>query len=140
MQGVCAVLCNMWPVRLCYSFPHYLINGMISWKKLLNIKCVLIFSTTLVWNIYHSTRDSARCYKNVHRSSCQEPFIIVRFKRILNFLDIWSKYQFHENLSVGAELFHVDGQRDMAKLTVVFRKFANAPKMRATHFFLRWYF
>jgi hypothetical protein len=29
---------------------------------------------------------------------------------------------------VGAELFHVDGQTDMTKLTVAFRNFANAPK------------
>jgi len=28
---------------------------------------------------------------------------------------------------VGAELFHVDGQTDMAKLTVAFRNFSNAP-------------
>jgi len=36
-------------------------------------------------------------------------------------------------LSVGAELFHADGQRnrhDMTKLTVALRKFANAPKER----------
>jgi hypothetical protein len=29
---------------------------------------------------------------------------------------------------VGAELFRVDGQTDMTKLTVAFRNFANAPK------------
>jgi putative cell wall-binding protein len=29
---------------------------------------------------------------------------------------------------VGAELFHADGLTDMTKLTVAFRKFANAPK------------
>jgi hypothetical protein len=30
--------------------------------------------------------------------------------------------------SVGAELFHAQGQTDTTKLTVVFRNFANAPK------------
>ena len=30
--------------------------------------------------------------------------------------------------SVGAELFHAEGQIDTTKLTVVFRNFANAPK------------
>jgi hypothetical protein len=30
---------------------------------------------------------------------------------------------------VGAELFHADGQTDMTKLIVAFRKFAKAPKM-----------
>ena len=29
---------------------------------------------------------------------------------------------------VGAELFHVDGQTDMTKLTIAFRNFANARK------------
>ena len=29
---------------------------------------------------------------------------------------------------VGAELFHADGQMDMAKLIVAFHNFANAPK------------
>jgi len=29
---------------------------------------------------------------------------------------------------VGAELFHADGQTDMAKLAAAFRNFANAPK------------
>jgi len=31
-------------------------------------------------------------------------------------------------LPVGAELFHTDGQTDMAKLIAAFRNFANAPK------------
>ena len=30
---------------------------------------------------------------------------------------------------VGAKLFHADGQKDMTKLTVACRDFANAPKM-----------
>jgi hypothetical protein len=48
----------------------------ISWrtKKLLNIKCVLIFSTTFFWNISHSKMDSVSC-----RSSCKLPVILVRF-------------------------------------------------------------
>ena len=37
---------NLWPVWLYNIFPHYLENGMIFGKKLLNIKCVLIISTT----------------------------------------------------------------------------------------------
>jgi hypothetical protein len=40
--------------------------------------CVLIFSTTFVWNISHS-KNWAR-YINVHRSSCKVPVILVRFK------------------------------------------------------------
>jgi len=51
----------------------------------------------------------------------------------LNFLDIISKNvptpNFTKIRPVGAELFHADRQTDMAKLTVAFRNFANAPKM-----------
>ena len=32
--------CHLWPDRLYKIFPHYLINGMIFEKKLLNTKCV----------------------------------------------------------------------------------------------------
>jgi len=31
---------HMWPVPLNYIFPHYLLNGTIFRKKLLNIKCM----------------------------------------------------------------------------------------------------
>jgi hypothetical protein len=37
--------CHLRPLWLHKIFRHYLINGMIFGKKLLNIKCVLIFST-----------------------------------------------------------------------------------------------
>ena len=48
-------------VPLYNIFPHYLINGTIfEKKKLLNIKCVLIFSTKLVWNNFYSKRNWTR--------------------------------------------------------------------------------
>jgi hypothetical protein len=36
--------------------------------------------------------------------------------------------KFHEIRAVGAELFHADGQTDVAKLIVAFCNLANAPK------------
>jgi len=36
--------CHLWSVRLYSIFPHYLINGTIFGKKLLNTKCVFWFS------------------------------------------------------------------------------------------------
>ena len=48
---------------------HYVINDAICGKKSRNIKCVLIFSTTLISNIFHSKkksereRDSHKCEK-----------------------------------------------------------------------------
>jgi hypothetical protein len=44
MQSACA----LWPVGLYYMFSHDLTDGTNLGKKLLNIKCVLIFSTTSV--------------------------------------------------------------------------------------------
>ena len=35
--------------------------------------------------------------------------------------------------TVGAELFHEDGQTDMTKLTVAFRNFVNAPPKYTAH-------
>jgi hypothetical protein len=60
-QCACAVLyCHLLPVRLCNIFPHSVINGTILGKKLFDIKCVLIFSTTFLWNISYSKNNSAR--------------------------------------------------------------------------------
>jgi len=36
MQSACALLhCHLWPVRLYHILPHYLINGTITGKKVL---------------------------------------------------------------------------------------------------------
>ena len=35
--------CYLWPIRLCLIIPHYLINGMILEKTLLNIKYIFYF-------------------------------------------------------------------------------------------------
>jgi len=61
--------------RSTIFFSHYLINGTIFEKKLLNTKCVLIFFTTFVWNISHFKKNSARYDQNVYRSSCKVPLL-----------------------------------------------------------------
>ena len=39
-QSACFIMhSHLWPVLLCHIFPHYLINGTIFGKTLLNIKC-----------------------------------------------------------------------------------------------------
>jgi hypothetical protein len=66
MQSACTVLyCHLWPVWLYHIFPHYLINGTIFGKKLLNIKCVFWFSVQRLSEIFlilrinqRDTRDS----------------------------------------------------------------------------------
>ena len=58
-----APYCHLWPVWLYNIFPHYLINGTIfGGKNVIEHKtCVLISSTNLVWNIFHSKKKRERC-------------------------------------------------------------------------------
>ena len=78
--------------------------------------CVLIFSTTSVWNISRSKKNWARYDRNVYWNFLDR---FARNARISNFI------KFHP---VGAELFHADKGTDMKKLTVAFRNFAKALK------------
>jgi hypothetical protein len=57
--------CFLRPLRLHHIFRHYLINGTIFGRNLLNVKCVFILSTTLIWKKNsHSKKNSARyCHK-----------------------------------------------------------------------------
>ena len=83
-------ICGLW---LHQMLRHYLINGTIFGKNVPEYKmCILIFSTTFIWNISHSKQNSAR--------------FIGRFSektRISNFTKIYA---------VGAELFHAGGRSD----------------------------
>jgi predicted transcriptional regulator len=74
--------------------------------------CVFISSTTSVWNVSHSKKNSARCH-NCTQVSREVP-IIVRLWGNLNFLNRFSKNTQISNLikirPLGAELFHADGR------------------------------
>jgi hypothetical protein len=94
---------------------------------------VLIFSTTFVLNISYRKHNLARyCHKceNVFMwSNCYCCWILMElefswqiFKKSLNI-------KFYDIPRVGVELFHADGQTDMAKLIVAFRNLAKAPKI-----------
>jgi hypothetical protein len=58
-----AILSSVTSMALQY-FQYYLIKGMIFEKKVTEPKmCVLIFFTNFVWNISHSKKNGARCYR-----------------------------------------------------------------------------
>ena len=44
--------CHLWPLWLHHNFRHYLINGTIFGKKLLNIKCVFWVSLQLLFETF----------------------------------------------------------------------------------------
>ena len=43
-----APYCHLRPLRLYYIFPHYLINGTVFEKTLMNLKCVFLYSLQLL--------------------------------------------------------------------------------------------
>jgi len=72
--------CHPWPVWLYHIFSHYLINGKIFRKKLWNVQCVFWFSLQFLFeNFLILRRSQGDIIKNIYRSSCKVPDILVRF-------------------------------------------------------------
>jgi len=74
---------NLWPLRLYYIFPHYLINGTIfekKKKKLLNKKFMVSFSVQLLPETFLILTRTERDIKNVHWSSRKIPIILVKYE------------------------------------------------------------
>ena len=127
--------CHLRPLWLHHIFRHYLTNGMIFGKALLNIKCVLIFSTTFMWNISHYTKNSVTfCHK------CENVFKYAVFLSDFNttwisLIDVRKKAQTSSFIRIrpmGAELFHAEGRTDIKKLTVIFAILWTRPKVTRT--------
>jgi hypothetical protein len=141
--------CHLRPGRLYNIFPYYLTKGTIFEKrKLLNLKCVLIFSTNAVWNISHSKMNWARYdHKYLYWSSCTVRHscpILMKIEVSRQILEKYSNIKFHKNPISGSQDVswgpvyrwkdretdsgRTEGRTDMTKLRAAFRNFANAPK------------
>ena len=115
--------------------PHYLINGTIFGKKLLNTKCVIWFSLQLLFETFLILRRNERHIINVrvYWSSCKAPSVLVILQRKLNFLRRFLKKKttntFHEKTSSRSQILPC-GQTDLTKLTIAFPNFTNATKKK----------
>jgi len=75
-----APYCHIWPALLYSIFPHYVISDTIIANKLLNIKCVFLFSLQLLSETFLIRRRNERdMIKNVVWSSGKVSVILVRF-------------------------------------------------------------
>jgi len=124
-----APCCHLWPARLYHINAHYFINGAIFGKRLLNIKCALIF-TSFDRNISHSKKNSARCYHKctqafmqITRYSSQISINLEFFEQIFKS----SNAKFYENPSSGSRIVRY-GKTYTKNLTAAFCTLANWPK------------
>jgi hypothetical protein len=103
VQCACAILSSVACPTL-NIFRHYLTNGTIFGKKVIEHKtCILIFSTKFVWYISHSktnwVRHDPQCifvFTRSTRYSCQI-LMKLEFSRLI--FEKYSNINFHENPS-----------------------------------------
>ena len=127
MQYACTILSSV----ACLTVPYFfhITSQTARFEKYIehNIS-VLVFSATFVWRIFHSKKNSGRYY---HKCTCEVSVIsqiLMKTEFSRQIFEKYSNIKFRENSSVGAQLFHADGQADMTKLIIAFRNSANAPK------------
>jgi hypothetical protein len=99
--------------RSAIFFDIYHIKSTKFEKRLLNIKCVFIFSARLSETFLILRRIQRDIVMNTKISSCKIPVILARFQSNMNFLDNFRKTQISNFVKirlVGTELFHEDGR------------------------------
>jgi hypothetical protein len=105
MQSACAVLyCHLWPVRLYHIFPHYLTNGTIFGKKLLDIKCVFCFSLQLLSETFRILRRIQRDVLVFMYSARYSRKILMKLELSRQIFEQCSNIKFHENPSNGSQV------------------------------------
>ena len=127
------IILPCWPFRLYNIFPHYLINGTIfEKKKVIEYKmCVLIFSTTLVWNLFILIIIDRDMINDLHvkyplfLSDLNVTWILqIDFQKILKYQISWKSVRWELRCSM-----RTYRRTDMTNKIIDFRNFANAPNM-----------
>ena len=84
--------CHLWTFPLYFIFSHYLTKCMILEKKILNLRCVFLFSLQIVSETFLIPRRNERyIIKTVHWSSCKLLVFVVVVIVVVMFLS-----DFHE--------------------------------------------
>jgi hypothetical protein len=108
-------------------------------ENLLNTKmCILIFSTTLVWNISYSKKKWARCDQKIYIDLHVKCLVFLPyfndtrifstdFLKIFKYQISWKSIQWELSCSIRTD-GRTNGQTDMTKVIIVLRNLANAPK------------
>ena len=127
-----APYCHLWPVMLYYIF--HIISQTVRFSKEKVIKANGVFSFSLQrFSFYEEWSDTwSKMYTGLHvkcslfLSDSNETWIaFTDFRKTLKY-QIWSK-SFGRNRVIPCG--ETDGQTDVMKLILVFRNFANAPKI-----------
>jgi len=137
MQRACAIL-SSWacPALQYFSTLSHKRNDFR--KEVIEYKlCILIFSTTFVWNRSHSRRTERDMIKMNIGLQVKYPLFLSGFKE-LEFLKRFSKYTQYQisRKSVRWEpscSMRTDGWTNIAKLIAASRNFAKAPNNRMVH-------
>jgi hypothetical protein len=95
---------HLWPAQLYNIFPRYFLIVMSFLKKVTVHKmCLLIFSTTFVWNISHSKKNWARygikCVQVLMYNTSYSSQILMKLEFYLHILENYSNIILHENSS-----------------------------------------
>jgi hypothetical protein len=140
MRMRCTIICDL-PGSTVF-FPHYLINGMIFEKKVIEHEINFFsFPLQLMSQTFLILRRTERdVIQNVYWSSYEVPLCLSAFSITWFYRHIFGKYsniKYRKNLSSGSGVVpcgRTDGDRqtgrqtNMMKLIVVFRNFAKPPE------------